>query len=290
MKTSSFTIFPQSVLRMTIMLGLLSLFAACAPQTNVALESAKMDLQAAKANRDIMANSPSLVIEAEDLYAQAERRWRRGSDLDEVNHLVYMTERKLDIAREDTRRKVALDSASVQRLEVREAAGDLSADARAAQVRADSSAMAAEVYRNLARDNRQLVDDLRRDVVALQAQETDRGLELTLSEDVLFDSGASVLKPGSLLRLRPVIAFLKAHPERTVVIEGHTDNVGGNAYNQSLSQRRADAVRALFLTQGISSEQVASRGLGEGFPVTSNNTDAGRQQNRRVQIIISERV
>jgi len=104
---------------------------------------------------------------------------------------------------------------------------------------------------------------------------------------VLFESGRAELKPGATSNLGQLVAFLARYPSRTVAIEGHTDSVGGDDYNLGLSQRRADSVRSYLVTQGVDAARVTAVGAGEGTPVATNESAAGRQQNRRVEVIIS---
>ncbi|HXG17764.1 MAG TPA: OmpA family protein [Methylomirabilota bacterium] len=106
-------------------------------------------------------------------------------------------------------------------------------------------------------------------------------------ESTFFDYNSSALKPGAMNKLSPLITFLREHPERNVTIEGYTDSLGSESYNLDLSQRRAETVRDFLIKNGVSPAQVTARGYGENFPVASNNTEAGRQQNRRVEIIVS---
>jgi outer membrane protein OmpA-like peptidoglycan-associated protein len=127
---------------------------------------------------------------------------------------------------------------------------------------------------------------LQQQIEALHAQQTDRGLVMTLG-DVLFETGRSELKTGSVMELGQLVTFLRQQTDRTVVIEGHTDSVGGEAANLQLSERRADAVRAYLVSQGIDASRVRASGMGEAAPVATNDTSAGRQQNRRVEIVIS---
>ena len=130
------------------------------------------------------------------------------------------------------------------------------------------------------------VQQLQRELASLQAKQTERGLVLTLG-DVLFETGKADLRPGALRNLYPLVTFLQKDPERRVLIEGHTDNVGSDAYNLDLSQRRADAVRDFLLQNGVNAAQMSTRGYGKASPVAPNNTAEGRQQNRRVELIIS---
>jgi outer membrane protein OmpA-like peptidoglycan-associated protein len=103
----------------------------------------------------------------------------------------------------------------------------------------------------------------------------------------LFDTGKSSLKAGATSNLNKLVAFLNEYSDRTVLIEGYTDSVGGEGYNQGLSERRADSVKSYLAAQGIGSIRLSASGKGESDPVASNDSAAGRQQNRRVEVIIS---
>ena len=127
---------------------------------------------------------------------------------------------------------------------------------------------------------------LEQQLADLKARQTDRGLELTLS-DVLFEFDKANLTPGALLSLAPLVTFLRENPDQTISIEGHTDSLGSDAYNQQLSQHRAEAVRDFLVQSGISVDRITARGMGKSYPVASNATEAGRQQNRRVEMVIS---
>ena len=106
--------------------------------------------------------------------------------------------------------------------------------------------------------------------------------------DVLFDTGGATLKTGAYTTLDRLAGALKDSSGRTVVIEGHTDNVGSAEANQSLSLRRAESVQMALLQRGVASSQVRVMGRGENTPVASNEDVGGRQQNRRVDLIFSE--
>jgi outer membrane protein OmpA-like peptidoglycan-associated protein len=127
---------------------------------------------------------------------------------------------------------------------------------------------------------------LQRQIDDLQAKETDRGLVLTLG-DVLFESGKAQLKSGATGNLNKLVMFLNSYPTRTVFIEGYTDSVGSDDYNQGLSSRRAESVQAYLVGQGIDRARLSASGLGESAPVADNESATGRQMNRRVEIIIS---
>jgi outer membrane protein OmpA-like peptidoglycan-associated protein len=121
----------------------------------------------------------------------------------------------------------------------------------------------------------------------LQAKKTDRGLVITLG-DVLFATGQAELRPGGRHSLDKLSNFMRQYPQRTVQIEGFTDNVGSEEYNQRLSEHRADAVRDVLTNAGVASDRIQTRGLGKSSPVADNDSATGRQQNRRVEVIISE--
>ena len=110
---------------------------------------------------------------------------------------------------------------------------------------------------------------------------------MTLS-GVLFEFDKAALKSGALRGLAPLVAFIKDNPDRHIALEGHTDSVGSESYNIDLSRQRAEAVRQFLVQNGVNPKNISARGLGEAYPVVSNNSEAGRLQNRRVQIIISD--
>ena len=105
--------------------------------------------------------------------------------------------------------------------------------------------------------------------------------------DVLFDTGSYTLKPGAREKLAKISGILLAHPGLTLEIEGHTDSVGADAFNQQLSERRADAVRDFLAEQGVPASSIAARGFGKTQPVASNDTPEGRQRNRRVELVVN---
>lgn len=216
-------------------------------------------------------------------------------------HRVYMADRKVEIAiaqastryYEDQRTKIS-EERERARLAARTREADRArADADAARAAAANAAMTARVdaaaaqtsAADAARAAALQADELQRQIDALQAKATDRGLVLTLG-DVLFASGRAELKVGALSNLTRLVVFLNQNPGRNVEIEGHTDNVGSNDYNQVLSQRRADSVKSYLVQQGIGGQRITVAGKGESQPVADNETASGRQQNRRVEVII----
>jgi outer membrane protein OmpA-like peptidoglycan-associated protein len=120
----------------------------------------------------------------------------------------------------------------------------------------------------------------------LQTRDSARGLIVSMS-DVLFDTGKFSLKPGAREKLAKVAGILLAYPGLNIEVGGYTDNVGGDAMNQTLSENRADSVRDYLVQQGVSTSSVSAKGFGNTLPVASNDSSAGRQQNRRVELLVS---
>jgi outer membrane protein OmpA-like peptidoglycan-associated protein len=104
--------------------------------------------------------------------------------------------------------------------------------------------------------------------------------------DVLFDTGRAELNPGASRKLDQLAQFLSEHKERRVQIDGFTDSVGTESYNEELSRRRADAVKSALTTRGIDSARISTQGYGKAYPVANNSDSGGRQLNRRVEVVI----
>jgi outer membrane protein OmpA-like peptidoglycan-associated protein len=120
----------------------------------------------------------------------------------------------------------------------------------------------------------------------LQTRDSARGLIVSMS-DVLFDTGRYSLKPGAREKLAKVAGILLAYPGLDIAVGGYTDNVGGDAMNQTLSENRASSVRDYLVQEGVATNSVSSQGFGNTLPVASNDNSAGRQQNRRVELLVS---
>jgi outer membrane protein OmpA-like peptidoglycan-associated protein len=156
-----------------------------------------------------------------------------------------------------------------------------------AQEAADKHAAAlAEAQAKAERDQARIAEQ-EMQLKELEAKKTDRGMVITLG-DVLFNVNKAQLSAGGINNVKKLAAFLTKYPERRVMIEGHTDSTGSESHNQALSERRAQAVQTALAGMGISSDRVEARGYGESSPVASNGNAAGRQMNRRVEIILSD--
>jgi outer membrane protein OmpA-like peptidoglycan-associated protein len=184
--------------------------------------------------------------------------------------------------------RLAADTQAQQARALAEQAARDRAAAEAARAAADSARVAAEANAAKAeREKAELRDQLRQQLnQILETRESARGLIVNLS-DVLFDTGSANLKPGTREKLAKVAGILLSHRGLKLQVEGHTDSVGSTDYNQRLSENRASSVRTYLVEQGIASNAIGTAGFGETMPVASNDTPAGRQQNRRVELVVS---
>jgi outer membrane protein OmpA-like peptidoglycan-associated protein len=128
---------------------------------------------------------------------------------------------------------------------------------------------------------------LQSEVEQLDGAHTDRGLVLTLG-DVAFEPGTTTLSPSSTTTIDRLAQFMRDYPERSVRIEGHTDSAGGETANLELSERRAAAIRTQLVARGLEAGRIETLGYGEERPIASNDTPRGRQENRRVEIVVSD--
>jgi outer membrane protein OmpA-like peptidoglycan-associated protein len=247
--------------------------AGCAstPKPNEALESARTIVQAAEADPSAAKYAALDLQSAKGDLAVADAAYMRHDEAG-IAQPAYMAAQNARLAQLKGAAKA--DDARV-------AAGQAERDsillaARSNQV--DSANRATDA----AKDN---AARLQAEVDALKAKPTDRGLVLTLG-DVLFETGQATLSPGAARNLDRLVQFLTDHPDRLVQIDGFTDSVGTESFNQDLSLRRADAVRSALISRGISSARVATQGYGKAYPVASNSESSGRQLNRRVEVVI----
>jgi outer membrane protein OmpA-like peptidoglycan-associated protein len=254
--------------------------AGCAstPQPNAALESARTVVQAAEADPNV--NKYAAV----DLAAA--KKQLDIADAASMHHEDAAVAQSAYLAAQTAR--LAQAHAAAKADDARVAAGQAERDRiqLAARTRDVENA---NIATNTALGQRDEAADhaanLQAEVDQLKATATPRGLVLTLG-DVLFDTGKAQLNPGAARKLDQLAQFLADHPERRVQIDGFTDSVGTDSYNQSLSQQRADAVKSALVTRGIDPARIESQGYGKGFPVADNADSGGRQLNRRVEVVI----
>jgi outer membrane protein OmpA-like peptidoglycan-associated protein len=257
--------------------------AACAtaPQRSEQVEQARAEIQTLTqeplaqqaAGKDLEAARKSM--------QDAEMALQQKQPPAVVDHYAYLAKRHAEAGE-------ARVAEARSRQEVARAEGDrnkILMDSRTREtVNAQSQTEAAKnqtaaAQAQLANAQQQLAD--------LQAKQTDRGVVVTLG-DVLFDTGQATLKPGADLAINRLATFLSSNPQTKVLIEGHTDSRGSEDYNIGLSERRAHAVSTALESRGISGAQIQTLGRGKAYPIASNDTPEGRQQNRRVEIVFSD--
>lgn len=190
-------------------------------------------------------------------------------------------ERAREVAARATAERADADAARTAAL-AQQAAAQADAD-RARQSAAQSERLRQQAEAEKAELRSRLLNQLN---VVLQTRDTARGLIVSMS-DVLFNSGSYTLRPAAREKLAKVSGILLAHPGLNLQIEGHTDSVGSDQYNQQLSEQRASAVRDFLVQQGIASGSATARGFGKTQPVSSNDSAAGRAQNRRVELVVT---
>jgi len=214
----------------------------------------------------------------------ANQAWSQKKGTKTINHRAYIAEQYALIAEKRSELlsyQAKIDNGNVERTQIQV---DLrSAEAQTARDQAES--LQKDVQDREAKLAQQLKE--LEELKALQAKNTDRGMVLTLG-DVLFDTGESPLKAGARHNIERVAGFLKNYPDRTVTIEGHTDNTGDADFNYNLSVERAFSVRSALMAQGIDLSRIEAKGFGEDIPVASNSDVAGRQQNRRVDLVFNQ--
>ena len=212
--------------------------------------------------------------------AEAAEARRRGDE-------EALRQAELSAAREARLKAEAAARQAQLRAEAEIAAEKARAEADRLQAREDAARADAERARHAAESLRaQLLDQFNR---ILETRDTARGLVITMA-DVLFATGKYNLRPDAREMLAKVTGIVLAHPGLHLAVEGHTDSTGSGALNQRLSEQRAETVRGYLTTQGLDSRWVTAAGFGKIMPVASNGTAVGRQQNRRVELIVSGEV
>ncbi len=267
-----------------------AVLGACAtmPKTNPELEQARAQVQTLAAEPLAQQAASHDLDAARASLNQADAALAEHKPPAVVNHLAYLAARHADAGQarveeaqarqemaraQDDRNRILLQARSRE-------AQESQAQAQAAQNRAQAAEQQAQAAQQQLQSAQQQLQDM-------QAKQTQRGMVLTLG-DVLFDTNQATLKPGADQRIDRLATFLQKNPNERLIIEGYTDSTGTEEYNQELSQRRAQAVANALAAQGIPPSRYQVVGRGQGFPVASNATPAGRQQNRRVEIVFSD--
>ena len=293
----------------TALLAIATLAGCASVPENSLLNEARNDYRAAQNNPQVINLAPNELKQAGDALAKANDASIKKEDAAVVTHLAYLAKQRAAIAQEAAKQKeaeIAVTNAAAERSTIRleartaevskaqqsaeasqQSAAESQRQAEASQQQAVTSQQQSEMSQQQARDAEMRTSQLETQLKELNAKKTERGLIITLG-DVLFDTNKAQLKSGSTRSLQKLADFLKQYPQRKARIEGYTDSTGGADYNQALSDRRAKAVRTSLVDMGISNDRISTQGYGEESPVASNDTAAGRQLNRRVEIVLSD--
>ena len=299
-------------------LAIVALLAACGstPKSTSMLEQSRSDYRLAQANPNVAVYAPLELKQAGDALAQANEA-ANGRDSDEqIDKLAYLARQKIALTQEVTKQKMAeADVANAGKERDQILIDQRTNEANAARIRADQSKQAALLAQNdaalaqqaasqaqqqtqlakndadnakrLAQESQLRNAQLEAQLAELAAKKTERGMVITLG-DVLFGTDLASLTSTGQVTAQKLAKILELNPQRTVLVEGFADSTGDAAYNQQLSERRANSVQSALHEMGIGRDRVSIRGYGESYPVVSNDSASNRQLNRRVEIVLSD--
>lgn len=272
----------------------LLLLAACATMPTTPPEVVRLENQLAqvKADQRIAPNAPDAINKAQ---AAVDAVARQAGNVDEpiFEHHVYVANRliqtaqALGLARYEENRGKRLGGERDQLLlqvKTREAQ-NARQDASVARASADAERRNADMAREETARTQDQLQAMRAKLSDLKTKQTKRGLVVTLG-DVLFEVDKARLKSGATRSLEQLAQALRDDPDAHVSIEGHTDSTGSREHNMELSRDRAQSVESYLVSRGVNPAHITARGLGPDYPVATNKTSAGRQQNRRVEVIV----
>ena len=262
------------------------------------LQKAETDLQNAESFLAHKGNRKDMITDAREAAQMAEDA--REITIRKIDEADRAHERQTAADAQATAATQAADAAEAraQAERAEQAKAEADAQKRAAEARTEQAQQAAEQAQLDAQQAQQKAGQAEAEKAALRAKlldqlnavlatrDTARGLIVNIS-GVLFDTGKSSLKPGAREKLAKVSGILLSHPGLTLEVDGYTDSVGGDEYNQRLSEERAMAVRDYLATQGVADTSITAKGFGKADPVATNDTAAGRQQNRRVELVVA---
>jgi outer membrane protein OmpA-like peptidoglycan-associated protein len=234
--------------------------------------------QSEKAQADAQQAQQQAVIAQQQAQPEAQQRQAAEAQQQAAAQQAAQSQADADRARQQAQ------SEAQQRANAEQQNQQAQAQAQQAQAQAQQAQLQAQQAQQQAAQTRaQLLERLNQ---VLETRDTARGLIVSMP-DVLFDTGKADLKPGARERLARVAGILIAYPDLQVEIDGYTDNTGTAEFNQQLSEERAAAVRNYISQQGVPAGSISTHGFGEDNPVASNDNSAGRQQNRRVELVVN---
>ena len=272
-----------------VVLAIAAALTACAsvPASNSALDKAHSRFATVKTNPQVAELAPEETQRAADALRAADLAWTEKEPATTVDHLAYLADQRVTIAQETASSRASravTEGAAAERDKVRLALRTREADVAQQQL-AVSQKSDAQKTAALAGEQAR-VADLESELRALNAKKTERGMVVTLG-DVLFDSGQSRLSPAGTRNMTTLADFFKRYPQRTATIEGYTDSIGSDSSNLALSERRASSVMTALVSLGVPSDRLSTRAHGSQMPVADNGTAAGRQMNRRVEVVFA---
>ncbi len=288
--------------RFVVALALLAVAAAgcvTVPGNDATLQDARVSVAAARSNPQVVTYAPIELEQASAAMRDADSLAASGGSIGEVHRLARIASQRATLAQDVARSRSAEAALAVQRT-AREA--QLQADisrqqAASAQIQAAAAQRQAEEAQRQATATQLQAQALRQSVnggivavpelADVPALPTARGLVVTL-DDATFEPGGTQLRESGVYTVRKLAAFLVAHPERAVAVEGFADTSADTYTDQQLSERRARVVQATLVSLGVDPARTVVRGYGPAYPIASNATAAGRQMNRRVEIVVSD--
>ena len=286
----------------------LAVLAGCASSdleqvAKAQLTKAQTAYRQAQSDPNVQAYAQLQLADAQKAVQAAEQ----AQNLEDMQQLAYLAEKKSQTAsvvgamrktEQDTqmmgretqdillqKRERELKAARADAEQARASAEARARDAEAKAREAEQARAQAEQARRAAEAEQAKTAALAKELADLKAQQTNRGLVLTVG-DVLFATGKAEVAAGGMRSIDKLAEWLKKNPTRNLLIEGHTDNTGSEDLNMKLSQQRAEAVRDQLVSRGVGADRITTKGYGPKYPVVANDSASGRQQNRRVEVVV----
>ena len=302
------TLVPSLLRRWVPGLLSLALLAGCASSdleqaAKAQLTKAQTAYRQAQSDPNVQAYAQLQLADAQKAVQAAEQ----AQNLEDMQQLAYLAEKKSQTAsvvgamrktEQDTqmmgretqdillqKRERELKAARADAEQARASAEARARDAEAKAREAEQARAQAEQARRAADAEQAKTAALAKELADLKAQQTNRGLVLTVG-DVLFATGRAEVAAGGMRSIDKLAEWLKKNPTRNLLIEGHTDNTGSEDLNMKLSQQRAEAVRDQLVSRGVGADRITTKGYGPKYPVVANDSASGRQQNRRVEVVV----